>query len=98
MVRQHRSYDNQLKEYIVKLVLEEGHKMKQLSREMEIPYGTIKEWVRERRNEEKEKERRLITPKEYDEREKELVDRIKNLEEENEIIKKAAHIFAKNQK
>lgn len=98
MAKQRRTYDNQLKEYILKLVFEEGYKMKQISREMEVPYGTIKQWVDDRRKEEKEKELKYITPKEYYEREKELLDRIKELEQENEIVKKAAHIFAKSQK
>jgi len=55
MGEEHRYYDNQFKEYIVKLVFEEGYKMKQISREMEVPYGTIRNWVREHREEEKKK-------------------------------------------
>lgn len=96
MVRAYRTYDNELKQHILKLVMEEGYKMKQVSREMEVPYGTVKEWVANKRKEQKEQELKYITPKEYHDKEKELLDRIKELEEENEIIKKAAHIFAKN--
>ncbi|MGY0695043.1 transposase [Virgibacillus sp. FSP13] len=98
MGREYRTYDNQLRQHIIKLVMDDGYKLKQISREMDIPYGTVKQWVADYREEQGEKELKYITPGEYYNREKELLDRIKELAEENEIIKKAAHIFAKSQK
>jgi len=93
-----RSYDRELKEYVVKLVLDEGKPRAEVAREMDIPYGNVTRWVSEYKKAQKLKAEELeyVTPSEHRKREKELLDKIKDLEEENAIIKKAARIFATN--
>ncbi|MDE5413765.1 transposase [Alkalihalobacillus sp. MEB203] len=95
-----RKYDHEFKEYIAKLVVDEGNKATDVAREMDISPKTISRWVRDYRNKIKlnQEEISYITPSEYRKREKELLDQINNLKEENEIIKKAAHIFMQSQK
>jgi len=91
-----RSYDHEFKQYAVKLVMDENKPMAEVARELDVPYGTLNKWVLQRRKEEKLKAEELeyVTPSEHRKREKELLDKIKDLEEENAIIKKAARIFA----
>lgn len=100
MKKPYTVYDQDFKNYVVKLVIEEGKKMKIVSREMDIPYGTVRYWVGEyRKKQEKDMNgTEYITQSEFKKREKELLNQIKELEEEKEILKKAAHIFAKSQK
>lgn len=96
-VKKMRSYDKDFKEYAVKLVLEEGKQRAEVARELDVPYGTMTRWVSRFKREEKLKAEGLdyVTPSEHKKREKELLDRIRDLEEENAIIKKAARIFAR---
>lgn len=95
-----RNYDHEYKEYIAKLVVEENMVQAELSREHDIPPSTIGRWVKNYRKEKAREngEIQFVTPTEHKQRERELMDRIKDLEEENEILKKAAHIFMKNPK
>lgn len=93
-----RSYDQEFKEYAVKLVLDEEKPTAEVARELDMPYGTLTKWVRKYKKEQKIKAEELeyVTPSEHRKREKELLDEIKDLKEENAIIKKAARIFATN--
>lgn len=95
-----KHYDDEFKEYIAKMVVDEGKKATDVSREMDLPYKTMTRWIRDYRKKKQLKAEELdyITPSEHKKREKELLDQIKELKEENEIVKKAAHIFMKNQK
>ncbi|MDG5786004.1 transposase [Evansella sp. AB-P1] len=94
-----RVYDKEFKEYIAKLVVDEGNKASEVAREMDLSPKTISRWVRDYRKMIKSKQEGIdyITPSEYKKREKEWIDKINELKEENEIIKKAAHIFMKSQ-
>lgn len=94
-----KHYDQEYKEYVSKLVVEEGRKASQVAFELEIPYGTLSRWVlgfKRKVKMDKEPEK-YITPSEHqkilNQRDKEIL----RLKEENEILKKAMHIFAKNQ-
>nr|WP_176371262.1 transposase [Litchfieldia alkalitelluris] len=92
-----KTYDEEFKEYIAKLVVEEGKKATEVSSEMDISSKNIYRWVKKYREKLKQSKEgtEYITPGEYKKREKELLDQINELKEENEIIKKAAHIFMK---
>ncbi|WP_404350805.1 transposase [Sutcliffiella horikoshii] len=92
-----KRYDPEFKEYIAKLVVEEGNKASDISKEMDLSPKNISRWVSIYRKKTKAVES-YITPGEFKKREKELLDQINELKEENEIIKKAAHIFMKSQK
>ncbi|MEJ8778784.1 transposase [Pseudogracilibacillus sp. ICA-222130] len=92
-----RSYDVEFKEFAIKLVLDEGKPRAEVARELDMPISTLSKWVKNYKKEQELKAEKLeyVTPSEHRKREKELLDRIKDLEEENAIIKKAARIFAR---
>lgn len=94
-----RSYTSEYKAYVVKLVLEEGRKATEVSRDLEIPYGTLIKWVdheRKKRNGIFEEEDVPLTPSEYKKKLAAYEKEIHNVREENQILKKAMHIFTKN--
>lgn len=102
MTTKKNSYSVEFREYVTKMVVLDGHKMTDVCAKLDIPYGTLKRWVlhykNERKKEEKEKQNSLLTATEY----KELYEKEKksklDLEEENEILKKAMHIFTQEKK
>ena len=92
MAKNQKSYTPEFKQQIVDLRNKAGKGITELSNEYGVPKGTISTWVK------------LLTPiqvsdtetismKEY----KALQKKMKELEIENEILKKATAIFAKNQ-
>jgi len=90
-------YSVEFKEYVTKMVVLDGHKMTDISEKLDIPYGTLKRWVqsykRKQKKAEKENQAQLLTATEYKELyEKERQSRLA-IEEENDILKKAMHIF-----
>lgn len=93
-----KRYDREFREFILKLIVEEFQPQSQVSREHEIPVSTVSRWVREYRRDHKlqSEELQYFTAAEIKKVEKQYADRIKDLEEENAILKKAAHIFMKN--
>src|SRR5699024_10821861 len=93
-----RTNDKEYKNYVIKFVIEEGKRMTDVDRELDVHYDSVRRWIREYRKEENRKAEALnyVTPSEHKKREKELLDRISELEEENAIIKKATRNFAKN--
>lgn len=95
-----RKYDHDFKEYIAKLAVDENIKQVELSREHDVPASTIGRWVQNYRLEKAREngEVEFVTPTEHKQREDELLAQIKELEEENAILKKAAHIFMKDPK
>ncbi|MYL46698.1 hypothetical protein GLV94_13695 [Virgibacillus halodenitrificans] len=66
--------------------------------EIKNPYKTVICWVGDYHKKQKLEvsEFEYITPREHKNREKELLDQIKDLEEENAILKKAVSIFMRN--
>lgn len=89
--------DPEYKDYVAKLVVEEGRVARQVAYELEIPYSTVSGWVsayKEKHNVGKEK---YLTPKEVDSLQKQHAKELQQLKEENEILKKAMRIFTKSQ-
>jgi transposase len=93
-----RKYSIEFKIQATKRVVEDGVSSAQVARELGINVNSLRDWVRRYREDTEEpfvgsgnlrKEEKTI---------KELEKRIRDLEEENEILKKAAAIFAQNQK
>ena len=101
MAQNQKKYPKEFKEYVSKLVIRDGKRLTDVSKELNIPYDTLQKWVSGYRNklqaDEKARQNQLLTASEY----KELyeAERLKRLEmeEENAILKKAMHIFTKNQ-
>lgn len=93
-----RVYSIEYKTQAVKRVTEDCLPAAQVSRELGINVNTLREWVRRYREDNTEpfvgSGNQRTEPKTI----RELEKRIKDLEEENAILKKAAAIFAQNQK
>nr|WP_267894264.1 transposase [Staphylococcus chromogenes] len=92
-----RKYDHSFKMEAIQLV-ESGRKATEVSRDLDIPIQTLTKWLSVYR---KEGEKGFVgsgrrTPKKQSE--VDLQKRLKELEEENKILKKTMHIFAKDQK
>ena len=92
-----KKYSIEFKEYVSKLIVQDGKKMVDISKELKIPYDTLQKWVSSYRKKQQEAEKarqnRLLTASEYKELyEAELAKRLE-IEEEVTILKKAMHIF-----
>ena len=87
------------REYVVKLVVEKGRKATQLAFELGIGESTIRRWVKEYRDQKAAETQGIqyVTPTELKRLENDYEKKLRALEEENAILKKAMHIFAKNQ-
>ncbi|MDR7078375.1 transposase [Neobacillus niacini] len=94
-----KHYDQEYKDYVSKLVVEEGRKTTDVARELEISPKTISRWVstyRMKSNVGKTNET-YITPTELEKLKKQHEKELAEAREEIEILKKAMHIFTKNQ-
>jgi transposase len=91
--------DQEYKDYVSKLVVEEGRVARELAYELELPYSTVCKWVLAYKNKLKAgvSEENYITPTELEKLKKQHEKELQELREENEILKKAMHIFTKNQ-
>ncbi|RST60184.1 transposase [Siminovitchia terrae] len=94
-----KHHNQEYRDYVSKLVVEEGRVMREVAYELEIPYGTLHRWVSNYKQKTKEKKspEKYITPSEHEKALKQRDKEIQKLMEENEILKKAMHIFTKNQ-
>lgn len=89
---------NETKDYIVKMILEEGVKAREVSRKFEIGESTIQRWLKAARDKNKQESTgsKFITTKEHEKMQLQYEKELRSLKEENDILKKAMHIFAKN--
>jgi transposase len=94
-----KRYDNEYKEYVAKLVVEEGRVASQVAYELEIPVSSLARWVQnyKKKIHAAKNPTTYITPTELEKLRKEHQKEIDRLKEENEILKKAMHIFTQNQ-
>lgn len=93
-----KHHSQEYKEYVSKLIVEEGRKAREVAYELEIPYKTLINWVKVYRESLNNKTiENYITPKELEKLKKQHEKEIEQLREENEILKKAMHIFTKSQ-
>jgi transposase len=94
-----KQFDQEYKEFVSKLIVEEGRVAKQVAYELELSVSTVRKWVtayKERKNKGSNKEA-LITPSELEKLKKQHAKELQQIREENEILKKAMHIFTRNQ-
>ncbi|WP_419881538.1 transposase [Peribacillus sp. B-H-3] len=102
MAKDQKKYPAEFREYVCKLIHLDGRKLVDVSSELDISYSTLQKWIgayRKKQNQiEKEKQSPYLTASEY----KELYEAEKakklELEEENDILKKAMHIFTQEKK
>ncbi len=93
-----KRYDKEFKIYAAKLVVEQGKKAAEAASELDIAQQTLSKWVLQYREAHAEAFVGSGYLKPEDKATRELEKRIKDLQEENEILKKAMGIFAKSQR
>jgi transposase len=90
--------DSQFKEYVSKLIVEDHRMVTEVAHELEISSSTIKGWVSDYRKKKKKgsNQETYLTPSEVETLQKQHEKELNKLREENEILKKAMHIFTKD--
>lgn len=91
-------YSKSFKMQAVKEVIENKKSAAQVAREIGVNPNSMRQWLKQYRKNEKDPFVGSGNLHEQDKRIRELERKLKDLEEENEILKKAAAIFAKNRK
>jgi transposase len=93
-----RRFDKEFKIHAVKLVVEEGKVVAQTARQLDISPKTLDKWVADYKKDDEHSFVGSGNLKPEDREKRELQKHIRDLGEENAILKKAMSIFAKNQK
>jgi transposase len=93
-----QQYDTEFKHRAVQLVLEGSKPGAQVARELGIPANTLYQWVQAYRDDPKHPFVGSGHLKPDDAAQRALERRIRDLEEENAILKKAMRIFANDRK
>ena len=93
-----RTFTAEYKKEIAKLILEKGMSQKEISKDINVHVNTLNNWVRKYKEEGEEAfpGKGKLSPQ--DQEVYELKKKMKDLEEENEILKKAMTFFVKPQK
>lgn len=98
--------DPEYKEYLCRLVVDEGRKVSELARELDQAPGSLYKWTRAYRKQKEagqpasqteEPKVAYKTPKDLENEIKQLQKQLARKEEENDILKKAMHVFTKVQ-
>lgn len=93
-----RQYDIEFKIDAAKLVDEQGYSVPETGERLGIPTANISRWVRQYRQGKLVRGHKQAQPTEQETELKRLRSQVKQLEMENDILKKASAFFAKNQK
>ncbi len=93
-----KNYDKTFKVQTVQMIQEEGKPVSQVARELGISANTLYRWVAEHNQDGKQAFPGSGNLKPEDQATRELHKRIRDLEEENDILKKAMHYFAKDRR
>lgn len=88
MTEHRQRYSEEFKRETVKYIQSNAKQITQLAEELNIPHGTLKNWLTKYRTFEDE-------PVHQRQALQEAEQKIKDLKEENEILKKALHFFSK---
>lgn len=87
-------YDEDFKKQTVKYIREEAKPVAQAARELKINANTLHGWIKKYSQEPEIKESQSFRSEDHEMRD--LKKRLRDLEEENSILKKAMHFFAKD--
>jgi len=98
MGKSRQRYNVEFKKEAVKYIQERSKSIPQIAEELNVPAGTLSKWVAKYREFPDEPFVGSGNLRESDKELKEQADRIRDLEEENEILKKALHFFSKDRK
>lgn len=93
-----KRYDKEFKLHAVKQVIEAGKPAVQVARELDIANQTLCKWVQKYKEDQNEPFVGSGNLRSEDKALKELEKQLRDLKEENEILKKAMSIFAKDLK
>jgi transposase len=93
-----KKYDKEFKLQTVRLIQEEGKSVAQVAREMGLHENTLYRWIAEFKQDGSQAFPGSGQLKPEDKALRDLQKRIRDLEEENEILKKAMHYFAKDRR
>jgi len=93
-----KRYDKEFKVYAVKLVVEDGRKAAEVARELDLVPQTLQKWVAKYKEDQEDSFVGSGNRSPQDQAGYEKDKRIRDLEEEVAILKKAMGIFAKNQR
>ena len=98
MKQNRKKYDTAFKLEAIRLVVEEGRKVAEVERNLDISRGTLARWVREKKTDPIEVFPGKGRLKAKDEEIRKLRFELKRTQEERDIIKKALAYFAEDQK
>ncbi|KML33579.1 transposase [Rossellomorea marisflavi] len=92
-----KHYSSEYKEYVAKMVVEDGRKATDFAFELDLHYSSVNRWVNQYRQkiDAANAPKEYITSSELEALKKQHEKQMKELQEENEILKKAMHIFSK---
>ena len=94
--RPRRTFSEEFKQQAVRLVLDQGKTMAEVARELDLVPTAFRDWV-ERARADRSNGKTGLTSEEREELSR-LRRQVRILEEEREILKKAAAFFAKHQR
>lgn len=97
-MKQQGKYDKAFKEQVVLRILSKEATVSQMAEELEVHYTTVRDWVRNYKRDGESAFPGSGNLKPEDDEVRRLRRQLADLKEENEILKKAAAYFAKNQK
>jgi len=98
MKQNRKKYDKAFKEEAIRLVMEEGRKLSEIERNLDISRGTLARWIREQKAGPEEAFPGKGRLKAKDDEIRRLKNELKRTQEERDIIKKALAYFAEHQK
>ncbi|MNC51249.1 Transposase [compost metagenome] len=91
-----KSYDKEFKRQVVHMVQNQGKAIPLVAREMDLHNSTVYRWVAEFKQERSKSNFRSGQQKPDQMAFRYMLKRIRDLEEENDILKKATHFFTKD--
>lgn len=91
-------YSKEFKEEAIKLVLEGNRSQSKIAQELGVANTILSGWVRKYHHRPERGIKASLSPSETDLELKRMTKELREIKEENEILKKAAAFFAKNQK
>lgn len=93
-----KKYDKEFKLQTIQMIQEEGKAVAQVARELGISENTLYRWMSEYKESGKQAFPGRGQLKPEDKALRDMQKRVRDLEEENEILKKAMHYFAKDRR
>ncbi|RAV01185.1 transposase [Paenibacillus sp. YN15] len=91
-----KSHDNEFKQQVIYMIQNQGKAVSLVARELSLHNSTIYRWVAEFKQERAKSNFRSGQQKPDQVTFRHMIKRIRDLEEENDILKRATHFFTKD--